>query len=336
MFVPAAVFVGVFAVTVFVLGFDFDGSLARSEERFRFLKSVDQIAEEYYGIPPYWLQRYGISLREESDIQADGDGDSLSLAEEYRYFTNPLVKDTDSDGFDDGKEVRDGYNPTGEGRLDMNRNGLPDDWEAGSGLPTDRDTSGEDPDQDGLTNREEYAYGTGPAVADTDSDGFGDGAEVANGYDPSEPGTARPAVEILVEKIGIVAPVVLASDASEVALEKDLEQGVVHYPKTALPGQSGNVFVTGHSSNYSWAGGKYNFIFRRLGDLSEGDVVLFRLIHANGKTVEHSYRVGQAFVAAPDDPRIFEETDESVLTLATCWPLNTSWKRLVVKADLVS
>lgn len=45
----------------------------------------------------------------------------------------------------------------------------------------------QDPDQDGLTNEEEALYHTNPNVADTDGDGYRDGAEVRSGYDPTKP-----------------------------------------------------------------------------------------------------------------------------------------------------
>jgi len=45
----------------------------------------------------------------------------------------------------------------------------------------------EDFDQDGLSNGEEYAYGTNPYLADTDGDGYSDGVEVESGFDPLKP-----------------------------------------------------------------------------------------------------------------------------------------------------
>ncbi|HUF63679.1 MAG TPA: lamin tail domain-containing protein [Verrucomicrobiales bacterium] len=45
-------------------------------------------------------------------------------------------------------------------------------------------TDPNDPDGDGLSNAEEEALGTDPALADTDGDGFNDGLEVALGTDP--------------------------------------------------------------------------------------------------------------------------------------------------------
>jgi hypothetical protein len=50
----------------------------------------------------------------------DSDADGLSDREEIQtYETDPLNPDTDADGFADGEEVRNGYNPKGEGRLQV-------------------------------------------------------------------------------------------------------------------------------------------------------------------------------------------------------------------------
>jgi hypothetical protein len=78
---------------------------------------------------------------------------------------------------------------------DADGDGLPDYWESGYGLDPndpagDQGASG-DPDQDGLTNAQEYnpSRNTNPMNADTDGDGFKDGAEVAFGSDPLNPGS---------------------------------------------------------------------------------------------------------------------------------------------------
>lgn len=48
----------------------------------------------------------------------DTDGDELSDREEFRVFgTDPLKPDTDGDTYLDGAEVKNGYNPKGEGTL---------------------------------------------------------------------------------------------------------------------------------------------------------------------------------------------------------------------------
>ena len=49
---------------------------------------------------------------------ADADKDGLTNYEEiFKYKTNPLVADTDGDGYNDKAEIEAGYNPNGPGKL---------------------------------------------------------------------------------------------------------------------------------------------------------------------------------------------------------------------------
>src|SRR3989338_1249295 len=48
-----------------------------------------------------------------------------------------------------------------------------------------------DKDGDGLSDAKELIYGTKNGLADSDSDGYTDGAEVENGYDPTIVGSAK-------------------------------------------------------------------------------------------------------------------------------------------------
>ncbi|MAF81152.1 hypothetical protein CL628_04030 [bacterium] len=96
---------------------------------------------------------------EEAVLDLDADG--LTAAEERFYGTNPELADTDGDSFNDGDEVRAGYDPLGPGKLDSDSDGFPD------------------PD--------ERSFGSDPFNPDTDGDGFSDGDEIGNGFNPLIP-----------------------------------------------------------------------------------------------------------------------------------------------------
>ncbi len=72
--------------------------------------------------------------------------------------------------------------------VDTDEDGLPDQWERDHFGNLDED-GGDDFDEDGLTNLEEYELGTDPANPDTDGDGLSDGDEVLAGTDPFNPDT---------------------------------------------------------------------------------------------------------------------------------------------------
>ena len=193
-----------------------------------------------------------------------------------------------------------------------------------------------DPDKDGLQNYLEYIYGTNPLEADTDGDKFSDKQELINGYDPDAEGDAKPMVLIGIKKINVEVPMIWSQSADEKAMLKDLEGGVNHYPKSAAPGQNGNAVISGHSSNYFWIKGDYNYIFKDLNNLEPGDVITATTIQKNGRIITYNYKISDKFVTSPDDERIFEEIDElPTITLSTCWPLGTNFKRLIVKAEMI-
>jgi len=105
------------------------------------------------------------------DPGLDPDADGLTNLEEFLLETNPNNPDTDGDGMPDGWEAQ--YNYLGAGALN----------------PLVNDAAG-DPDNDGLSNLQEYQYSLGvlgagfapldglhPRNEDTDNDGMQDGWE---------------------------------------------------------------------------------------------------------------------------------------------------------------
>ena len=143
------------------------------------------------GLPDGWEVANGLDpLDPDGDNGAAGDPDEdgLTNAEEFALGTDPQNPDTDGDGLSDGEEVGLGTDPLVE---DTDGDGLPDGWEVDNGLdpldPSGNNGADGDPDEDGLTNAEEFTLGTDPQNADTDGDGLPDGWEVDNGYDPLDP-----------------------------------------------------------------------------------------------------------------------------------------------------
>lgn len=115
-------------------------------------------------------------------------------------------------------------------------------------------------------------------------------------------------------------------------LEKDiqasLERGVVHYPGTAEPGQAGNFFVTGHSSNYVWAPGGYNAVLARLHELQPGDE--YWVYYGGDK---HRYVIERKKEVRPTDISVLDQPrDMRMGTLMTCTPVGTTLRRLIVIA----
>ncbi|KKQ81156.1 MAG: hypothetical protein UT03_C0010G0011 [Candidatus Moranbacteria bacterium GW2011_GWD2_38_7] len=208
------------------------------------------------------------------------------------------------------------------------------DWAKINNLAGDDIYSG-DPDGEGLANYLEYIHGTDPNNAATDGDKFSDKQEITNGYDPDAYGDVMTSVSINIDKLGVVAPMVWSKTEIESERLKELENGITHFLGSATPGQKGNAIISGHSSNYAWAKGGYNYVFKDLNDLERGDVITVNTIQKNGRIISYKYKVNDKYITTPVDEKIFESSNQPILTLSTCWPLGTNFKRVIVKAELV-
>jgi len=113
----------------------------------------------------------------------------------------------------------------------------------------------------------------------------------------------------------------------------DLEDSLVHYGGTGIPGQYGTAVIFGHSTLPQFYSPKnYESIFSLLPTLKAGDDIL---ITYDG--IEYRYVVYDMEVLEPTDISVLEQQfDGSYVTLVTCVPPGTTWKRLDVKAKLSS
>ena len=111
-------------------------------------------------------------------LATDEDDSCIYPNETYLDCDGECISDLDLDGI--CNEIDD----------DIDGDGIDNNWENENGLdPYDSQDSLSDPDQDGLSNMEEYIYSTNPNNIDTDGDGLNDFDEINSGFDPLLPNT---------------------------------------------------------------------------------------------------------------------------------------------------
>lgn len=111
----------------------------------------------------------------------------------------------------------------------------------------------------------------------------------------------------------------------------DLKKSLIAWPTAALPGSYGVAIVFGHSELPSLASPKdYSGIFTFVMDLSVGDEIFL-----NSDSIRYKYVVFDKKVVEPTNLSVLEQRfDRAYLTLITCVPPGTLWKRGVVRAAL--
>ncbi|NHK30694.1 MAG: hypothetical protein FK730_05040 [Asgard group archaeon] len=116
----------------------------------------------------------------------DADSDGLLDGEEVLYYdTNPLDPDSDDDLVSDYDERITFLTDPNDSDTDDDL--LDDWWETHYGTNPLIDDASADPDNDDLTNMEEYNLGTHPNLKDTDGDGIDDKWEVDHSLNPTSP-----------------------------------------------------------------------------------------------------------------------------------------------------
>lgn len=203
-------------------------------------------------------------------------------------------------------------------------------WESITGMATEKQN-----DLEKLINRGEQAQNTA-TVLETSGD-----VEVQKRQIPDLNLEVMPIdTRLVIPRINQNIPIVGVSSKNLIAhdwnaLEKDMQEalkdGVIHYPGTSMPGQHGNVVITGHSSYFPWDPGRFKDVFALLHQMKIGDKIM--IYHNQEKYI---YQVTEKKVVLPDDIDILKQTPEDKLTLITCTPVGTNLKRLIVIAKPIT
>lgn len=136
---------------------------------------------------------------------------------------------------------------------------------------------------------------------------------------------------ITINKIDVTAPVIYdAASENETIFQELLRKGVVHYPNTTLPGQTGNVVIFGHSSGQWWAPGDYKFVFTLLDKLGKSDKIFLEF-----EGTRYTYQVTDTRIVLPNEVSVLQDTPTSKLTLITCYPVGSNAKRLIIDAEQI-
>ena len=134
---------------------------------------------------------------------------------------------------------------------------------------------------------------------------------------------------LVIPKIGANAPIIANVNAADSkAYLPALKKGVAHALGTVFPGVIGNIFLFAHSTDNFWNVGRYNAIFYLIKELENGDEV--NLIYQGRR---YKYRVTDKLVVNPTETEFLtKQTNYEQLTLQTCWPPGTTFKRLIIIA----
>lgn len=133
---------------------------------------------------------------------------------------------------------------------------------------------------------------------------------------------------ITIPKIKAQAPLIFNVDPwNENVYQEVLKKGVAHAKGTSLPGEKGSSFIFAHSSGNPIEQTNYNTVFLKLGELKIGDSIE---IQRNKKI--YKYKVTQTKIVSAVEVEYLKVSKADGIIVQTCWPIGTSFKRLLVFA----
>jgi len=136
-----------------------------------------------------------------------------------------------------------------------------------------------------------------------------------------------------ISKISISVPIIFSTSTDKTSLKKDLDLGVVYYPGSVYPGQTGQIIILGHSAPLGWPKIKHDWVFTDLDKLISGDTILIDL---NNKQYTYTVKQKTIIQRGAEVPADYSSANSNVLTLISCWPPGKDYQRIAVEAELVS
>ena len=139
-------------------------------------------------------------------------------------------------------------------------------------------------------------------------------SEVDRASVESAPPEGSPLGRIEIGTIGLSAMILEGTDT------KTLRRAVGHIPRTALPGQHGNIAIAGHRDTF----------FRGLRNILKDDEITLTTLDGS-----YRYRVNFTQVVEPEDIWVLDHSDGAILTLVTCYPfffVGPAPQRFIVRA----
>lgn len=149
----------------------------------------------------------------------------------------------------------------------------------------------------------------------------------------SEAPTADP--RLLIPKLNVDVPVHFNIPNDTATINNAMNHGVAQFKipgADAMPGQIGNLVISGHSAGDIYSNNQYKFIFSGLERLVDGD-----LIYVNYNSVRYTYKVFKRETVEPTNvAALVYQTDKPLLTLITCTPLGSDRYRLLITAEQIN
>ncbi|KKR76681.1 MAG: Sortase family protein [Candidatus Levybacteria bacterium GW2011_GWA2_40_8] len=129
----------------------------------------------------------------------------------------------------------------------------------------------------------------------------------------------------------ISIPKINIDSAKVSSADYDLTRHMVQFNKDTAPGKVGNTIIFGHSTlPQLFNPNDYKTILANAYKIGVGDEIIVTL-----EGQKYTYKVQTVTVVEPNDTSVLaQDLSDSFITLITCTPPGTVWKRLIIKAKL--